>query len=108
MFAVPKEFQDAVLLAVTTTKRCVGIKIFHQPFESNRDGNFDEYIDRCIRDAVDLKESIENGVHNIENDSKIVPTPNIGQHVDLEKLLELRSKSKIPFHLYCFYYLIFL
>lgn len=97
--SVPREFKDAILLAITSTKRCIGIKIFNDPYVSdqngNLDGDFEEYIDRCIHDAVDLKESIEMGSHNIENDPKIVKNPNADQYVDMEKLLELRSKSKI-------------
>lgn len=96
VLAIPNEFQDAILLAITTTKRCVGIKIFHQPFVSDHNGNFDEYVDRCIRDAVDLKESIEMGVHNIENDAKIILNPAADRYIDIEKLLEQRSKSKMP------------
>lgn len=93
--AVPKEFQDATLLAVTNTKRCVGIRIFHHPFAPDRGETFEGYMARCIRDAVDLKESIEIGVHNIENDAKIVPVPNADQYIDIGKLLDLRSKREI-------------
>lgn len=94
-FAVPKEFQDATLLAVASSERCVGIKIFHQPFEADRDGNLGDYTDRCIRDAVVLKDSIEMGAKYIENDPKIVPMPNADQYIDVEKILEQRAKRKL-------------
>lgn len=77
----------------------MGIKIFNQPNVSDQNGNLDgslaDYIDRCVRDAVDLKESIEAGLHNIENDEKIVKNPKTDQYVEIDKLLELRAKSKL-------------
>lgn len=85
-------------MAVTATKQCVGIKIFKHPHVSdqngNSDGNFDDYIDLCVRDAVELKQSIEAGEHSIENDERIVKNPTTNHLVDVEKLLELRAKSK--------------
>lgn len=96
---VPREFQDAILLAVTTTKRCVGIKIFNQANVSDRNGNldgdFEDYIDRCIRDAINLKESIDSGLHDIENDPNIVKNLGSNQYIEMEELLELQSKREI-------------
>lgn len=96
---VPRQFQDAILFAVTKTKRCVGIKIFNHPNVSDRNGNlddnFDDYIDRCVRDAIDLKKSIEEGTQTIENDPRIVKNPDSGQLIDMEKLVEIQSKSEI-------------
>lgn len=65
----------------------------------------EEYIDRCVRDAINLKESIELGMYNIENDPKIVKNPNSEQYIDIEKLLELRSKSECSFFavILCFF-----
>lgn len=97
--AVPREFRNAFLLAVTPAKRCVGIKIFNQPDVSdsngNLDGNFDNYIGRCIRNAAELKELVEAGVHSIENDERIVKHIKDDHCVDAENLWELRSISKI-------------
>lgn len=101
--AVPKEFEDATLLAVGTNKRCVGIKMFHQPYAADRDGGFEEYIERCIRNAVVIKESIEMGVKTIENDAKIVQIPDADQYVDVEKSLEQRAKSVLLLILQSFF-----
>lgn len=100
-FSVPSEFQDAILLAITPTKHFIGIKIFKDIFVSDQNGNmdddFDEFIGRCVRDAVDLKQSIEAGMHYLENDPRIVKNPNSNRYVDMEKLLELRKESKVQF-----------
>lgn len=101
-FSVSSEFQEALLLAVTTTKQCVGIRIFKDSYVSDQNGNLDDdfeaYIDRCIRDAIDIKREIEVGMHDIENDPQIVKNPK-SDHIDLEKLLELRAKSKMRIHI---------
>lgn len=81
------------MLAVDYHKRCVGIKMFHQSYVADRDGDFGQYVDRCIRDAVVLKEFIEMGAKYILNDPKIVLLPNADQYVDVEKMLEERAKS---------------
>lgn len=88
-----------MLLAVTTTRQCVGIKIFNRPYLWDKNENVhddvEEYIERCIREAIDLKQSIEIGLHkNIEKDSKIVSNLNSDQYIEVEKLIELQSKSK--------------
>lgn len=88
-----------MLLAVTTTRQCVGIKIFNRPYLWDKNENVhddvEEYIERCIREAIDLKQSIEIGLHkNIENDSRIVSNLNSDQYIEVEKLIELQSKSK--------------
>lgn len=100
IFSVPSEFHDAILLAVTPTKHCVGIKIFNESCLSDQNGNLDDdfeaFIDRCIRDAIQMKREIEVGMHDIENDPKIVINPS-SDLIDTEKLLELRAKGKNRF-----------
>lgn len=100
-FSVPREFREAILLAVTPTKHCVGIKVFDHSYVSDQNGNvdndYDSYIDRCVREAAEIKKAIELGMydmHEIENDPKIVRNPNCDQF-DIDNFLELRAKSKI-------------
>lgn len=98
--SVPREFLEGILLAVTPTKHCVGIKIFDDSCELDQNGNldndFEAFIDRCIYDAVELKKAIEVGAPDIENDPRIVKNPN-SDSFDIEMYLEQRAKSKYSF-----------
>lgn len=107
-FSVPREYRNAILLAVTTTKQCVGINIFNHSYVSDQNGNldddFEDYIDRCVRDAADLKISIEAGRHDFENDPRIVKNPkSVPSYVTVDQLLEIRSKSTIHYILLLLY-----
>lgn len=106
--SVPSDFCEAILLAVTPAKHCVGIKLFDDTcvtdHNANLDDDYEAFIDRCLRDAIDLKRVIESGMHDIENDPKIVGNPN-SDHIDVEKTLVLRAKSKIRFLLRFFFVL---
>ncbi|XP_031625730.1 uncharacterized protein LOC116342320 [Contarinia nasturtii] len=71
---IPTEFRDAMLLTVAPDKRCVGIKLFSQSNE-NVMPTLDNYIDRSVKRAIELKSSIENGLCDVEQNKQIVLNP---------------------------------
>lgn len=89
-----------MLLAITPAKHCVGVKLFADArvtdYNGNSDDDYGSFIDRCLHDAIDLKEAIESGKHDVDHDPRIVKSPK-NDYINVEKMLELRAKSKICF-----------
>lgn len=49
-----------MLLAVTPTRQCIGIKIFARPVSVTQ-SNLSEYIEQQLNIAIDIKRKIESG-----------------------------------------------
>lgn len=94
---IPKEFQDALLYAVTPEKKCVGIKIFAESdskieFDST---GFECFIDLSVKSAIELKTSIENGqICDINKNKQIISNPIDGKYTDSEFLIRTRLNGK--------------
>lgn len=94
--SVPKEYEDAILLAVTPKKQCVGIKVFYESNLPDMNDNvvedFHAYIDQCFQSAINLKTSIETGIFDM-NDPKIVQYPRTNM-VDIQHIIDENTKSE--------------
>lgn len=69
-----------MLLTTARDTRCVGIKIFGKSFESSENvmkgpDSLEEYVDKSIERAVELKSFVENERCDIENNNQIILNP---------------------------------
>lgn len=69
------QYEEATLMAVTNSKKCIGIKIF--PNKHNADTPFTEYIDKSIAEAFNLKLEIEENAHKADEHPNVVHNPSI-------------------------------
>lgn len=94
---VPIEYQNAVLYAITPKKQCVGIKIFAESVNVDENSNsgteIEQYIDRCVEQALEMKSSVEDGSCDIETNAKIILNPR-SKCVDMDVLVSLQSRCK--------------
>lgn len=91
-----KDLRDTVIFAVTPQKKCVGIKVFSEPFQS-KDINtlsttFENNLNQCIESAFELKSFVENG--DINADRRIIQNPPI-ENLSREILVRSHLERKL-------------
>lgn len=98
---VSRQFDDAMIFAITPNKRCVGIIVFPESYDSDINGNVQDDLEGCIASAIELKESIEYGtlMCDIKQHPRIIQNPDTSG-VDMQSLVQLRAQSKIYANFY--------
>lgn len=91
------DFQRTIIFGVTPNRRCVGIKIFPEPLQMDENENMsvelEDYIDRCVEQAIKLKQEVDCGLCAVEENKKIDLYPSAAC-VDPEYIIRSRVKRK--------------
>lgn len=85
-----KQKEDTIIFAVAPQNKCVGIRVFLEPFQSeNMFGAYENYVKRSVASAFELKSFVEKGI--IDNNNRIIQNPPT-KYVSREFLIQSHLK----------------
>lgn len=90
-------YSNALLVALTPSQECVGIRIFPTPYKINGI-SYVRYLYNCMAKANELKSKIESGeMTEIETHPNVILNPQVpAQNLSTIKILQHKCKCLLP------------